>query len=62
MEEATKSRAGWRTLCHCGIAAHQDGIQVAHGQPSANNVVCEVCSRGFQRESDEKRHKCLDER
>ena len=45
-EEATKSRAGWRALCHCGITAHQDEIQVPHGQPSANNVVCEVCSRG----------------
>ena len=27
-EEATKSRAGWRALCHCGITAHQDEIQV----------------------------------
>jgi len=42
-EEATKSRARWRALCHSGVAARQDEIQEAHGHRTVNNVVCEVC-------------------
>ena len=30
-EEATRSRARWRALCHSGVAAHQDEIQEAQG-------------------------------
>ena len=61
-EEATRSRARLRALCHSGVAAHQDEIQEAQGHRTVSNVVCEVCCRKFRRESDKKRHKCLDER
>ena len=30
--------------------------------PQLNRVMCTVCHRSFRRESDKKRHKCLDER
>ena len=46
-------------MCHNGIANLQDDIQAAQGQPPANNVVCEMCSRKFRGESNKKRHKCL---
>ena len=41
-EEATRSRADWRALCHNGVAAHQDENQEIQGYRETKNVVCEV--------------------
>lgn len=38
-----KPRAGWRALCHSGIAAQQDEIQAVQGHWTANNFVSMVC-------------------
>ena len=34
----------------------------SEGGVQAHAVVCELCSRSFRKESDKKRHKCVDER
>ena len=60
--ESRTSRAEWRALCHSGMEAHQEAIRVACGPSVVKNVICVVCNRSFRRESDKKRHKCLDER
>ena len=59
-EETTRSRAEWRALYHSGIEAHQEMTQAARSPSLVKNVTCTVCDRNFRRESDEKRHKCLD--
>ena len=46
-EEATRSRTGWKALCHSGITAHQDETQEFQGHREASYVVCEVCNRWF---------------
>ena len=59
--EASRSRAGWRVLCQVGLV---NGREARTSQASTvmRDVVCELCSRSFRRESDKQRHKCLDER
>ena len=42
-KEATRSRTGWKALCHSGVTAHQDETQEFQGHQGTNNVECEVC-------------------
>ena len=60
-EEAWRSRASWRELCRLGMENYREA-EVVRKASIARDVVCEVCSRTFRRESDLKRHKCLAER
>ena len=59
------SRSEWRTLCHSvqdtPNTAPQPGA-TAQPPTTQRGVVCEACHRHFRRESDRKRHKCVDER
>ena len=57
-----ESRVDWRALYHRGIEAHREVTQTACGPSVVKTVTCTVCGRSFRRESDRKRHKCLDER
>ncbi len=62
-EEACRSRPGWRTLRQLGLESTAEMRAVAQAQGQATReVMCEVCSRTFRRESDKKRHKCSSER
>ena len=58
--EATGSREGWRAVCSLGIGRNTEAQTLQ--RDNAQEVECDVCSRKFRRESDMKRHKCLDER
>ena len=62
-EEATRSRTGWRALYRVGLERYRE-MRGAQAQASVvvRDVVCQVCSRSFRRESDKKRHKCVAER
>ncbi len=55
--KARRSRAGWREMCKLGMESHRKA-EVAQASTVTKDVVCEVCSRCFRRESDRKRHKC----
>ena len=59
--EARRSRGGWRVLCRLGMESHREA-EVVRASVAVREVVCEVCSRTFRRESDCKRHKCVAER
>lgn len=61
-EEARQSRARWRAMCWIGIEEFREAQQSRSQSSSVRNVVCDECGRAFRRESDKKRHKCLDER
>ena len=61
-EEATRSRAGWRSLCRCGLELHAETQASISAGVAVLEVVCEVCGRVFRREGDKKRHKCVTER
>ena len=61
-EEATRSRAGWRSLCRCGLELHAEAQASISAGVAVLEVVCEVCGRVFRREGDKKRHKCVTER
>ena len=62
-EEATRSREGWRALCRVGLQnCRETRTAQARASTAVREVVCELCSRNFRRESDKKRHKCVDER
>ena len=58
---ARKSRAGWKAVYRLGVErcteekSQQNAVAV-------RKVVCGMCSRSIRRESDRKRHKCVDER
>ena len=56
-----KSIAGWRSLYCAGLESCRE-TQVTRASVVVRDVVCEVCSRSFSREGDNKRHKCLNER
>ena len=58
--EATGSREGWRAMCSLGIGRNTEAQTLQ--RDNAQEVECDVCFRKFRRESDMKRHKCLDER
>ena len=55
-DEAVRLRAGWSTLCHDGLERWRCALVVVR------DVMCEVCSRTFRRQSDKARHKCMEER
>ena len=57
--EAVTSRESWRALCRQSLDKVPDGRAA---ELFENVVFCQTCSRCFRRESDKKRHKCLDER
>ena len=61
-DEAVRSRAGWRALCREGMNRCRESEKVRAPMAAARDVVCEVCSRRFRRESDKARHKCIEER
>ena len=61
-EAATTSRAGWKAAYRLGLKNSNDRTATKHLLVAAYEVVCEVCSRKFRRESDKKRHKCTIER
>ena len=56
----SNGRAGWRALRLVGLV---NGRAASMSQASTvvRDVVCELCSRSFRRETDKQRHKCLDE-
>ena len=59
--EARRSRGGgggWRVLCRLGMESHREA-EVVRASAAVREVVCEVCSGTFRRESDFKRHKCV---
>ena len=61
-EEATTSRAGWKAAYRLGLKNNYDRRSTEHPVVAACEVVSEVCSRKFRRESVKKRHKCTSER
>ena len=57
--EAASSRTEWRTLYHSGTEQEDTTVE----RPLiARHVLCDICNRTFSRESDKKRHKCIEER
>ena len=61
--EATRSRAGWKTMCELGLQRRgETQAQAVERARAVREVECSVCSRKFRKESDKKRHKCLEER
>ena len=60
--EALRSRAGWRVLYRDGVDSYRERQTISAPTAVVRDVVCEVCSRNFRRESDKARHKCADER
>ena len=65
-EEANHSRDAWRAIYHEGLQASLNHYQQRQGEEvstqSQDRVWCQLCQRSFRRESDRKRHKCLEER
>ena len=61
-DETVTSRASWRALCRDGLESSNRTNTEDLSVPSNMRVVCERCQRTFRRESDKKRHKCVDER
>ena len=61
-EEATTSRAGWKAAYRLGLKNSDDRTATQHLLAATYEVMCEMCSRKFSRESDKKRHKCMSER
>ena len=59
-EEARRPRAGWRAVYHTWLEDCKEN-QVSQASEVAKEVVCELCSRAFGRESDKKCHKCVTE-
>ena len=59
--KAVRSRAGWSTLCRDGLEHWREGMGTC-APVAVRDVMCEVCSRTFRRQSDKARHKCMEER
>ena len=59
-DETRKSRAGWWAMCRLGIEEITEAQKSRKQTEAAVRDV--VCDRLFHRESDKKRHKCLDEK
>ena len=51
-------REGWRAAYRLDMESYRDA-QTKEAFVSAEDVVCEVCSRTFRRVGDKKRHKCV---
>ena len=47
-------------LYHAGV--EREKTKSARGPPVAGHVLCAIYHRTFSRESDKKRHKCVEER
>lgn len=61
-EEARRSRTGWRAMCRLGMEEMAETRQLNRQAAAMRDVECKVCGRKFRRESDKKRHKCVEER
>ncbi len=61
-DDATESRAGWRTTYQRGMEEEPTQEQVTDQPPRHQPIRCDVCTRGFRRARDMARHKCIDER
>ena len=60
-DEAVRSRARWSTLCRDGL--ERWGERMGTCAPVAvRDVMCEVCSRIFRRQSDKARHECMEKK
>ena len=57
--EAASSRTEWWTLYHSRI---EQEVTTVERPLTARHVLCDICNRTFSRESDKKRHKCIEER
>ena len=60
-KEARRSRAGWRAVYHTGLKECREN-QMSQAFEVAKEMVRELCSRAFRRESDKWCHKCVTER
>ena len=49
--ESSRSRAGWRALCHVGLVNGREA-RTSQASTVVRDVVYELCSRSFRRESD----------
>ena len=49
-------------MCREGLNNCRGSEKVHAPMVAARDVVCEMCSRKFRRESDKARHKCIEER
>ena len=63
-EEARRSRAGWKAVYRLGAerCREEKSQQIAVAVRKVCVCVCGMCSGSFRRESDWKRHKCVDKR
>ena len=60
-DEAVRLRVGWSTLCRDGLERWRERMGTC-ARVGVRDVMCEVCSRTFRRQSDKVRHKCMEER
>ena len=51
-----------RAMCRLGMEEMAETRQLNRQAGAMRDVECEVCGRKFRRESDKKRHKCVEER
>ena len=59
---AVQNRVDWRRRWSAAATSELQQLDEARKTGTTRSVVCLVCDRTFQRESDKARHKCLDER
>ena len=52
---------GWSTLCRDGLERWREKMGTC-APVAVKDVMCEVCSRNFRRQSDKAKHKCMEER
>jgi hypothetical protein len=62
-DRATTSRRQWKSTCRQGVERHQEiSCHQRATECRPQQYECEVCHRRFSRDSDRKRHKCVNER
>jgi hypothetical protein len=62
-DRATTSRCEWKSTCRQGVERHQEiSCHQRATECRPQQYECEVCHRRFSRDSDRKRHKCVNER
>ena len=49
-------------MCRLGMEEMIEAQQSNKQEAATKDLECEVCGRKFRRESDKKRHKCVEER
>ena len=60
-DDAVRSRVGWSTLCRDSFEHWRERMETC-APVAVRDVMCEMCSRIFRRQSDTARHKCMEER